>query len=233
MPQAEAPLDNRAEGDQALIHAADMLPEGERRLDHDDGTHTRVYKTEGPDRVQVVAEVSNPDGSTEQASTLIKSAPGDEVVSADIAKWPADKSKIESEQAVGDLVNGELAPQPDRKRAEAIKLDVAKRIGNATQRLAERRVEDPELAREMADAEKPHRDDIAERKKEVALKKENANRASIQLADGKISEGAATERSQQAAMLDDVSRRANERDLREAEAAAERVREQHETREAA
>lgn len=234
MTQPMGPLE---EGDQALVDAAHKLPAGEHIAEHDDGTRTRVLKDEGFAREQVVTDTTLPDGTIEGASTLIDSAPGVEGINANISEWPAgERGGHTVHNVMGNDVGNVPGPrEANREEAQAIKLETAREIDSARERLETARVQDPGLAREMADAEKPHRDKVAERDSEAAAADAAAEKAAKQFGEGAegIGDADVLKKSQQAARLGGAARRANEISLSHADAAAEQVREQHETREAA
>jgi hypothetical protein len=104
----------------------------------------------------------------------------------------------------------------DRAKAQAVKLEAAERIEEATQRLKDGQIQDPVLAREMAEAEMPHRNEIADRKKDVAMAKEAADLATKNYVDGIGNVGTEElERKQtHVTMLRGVTEKANRRSLR-------------------
>lgn len=229
------PMGPLEEGDQALVDAAHKLPAGEY-VTEQDGVRTRVLKDEGVGRDQVIATTTTPDGTIEQAGTLIDSIPQGSIdrvgpISAGISLYPAGETGGKTiAEASGNEVGSVFNAEYDRPKAQAIKLEVAREIDAATQRLEEGRVDDPALAAEMAEAEKPHRDEIAERKRASTLAAEMADVAMSRTVDpspGALPSDMLNPKLQ-ASMLRDVSERANRKDMERAESAARAAREAHE-----
>ncbi|HYH36552.1 MAG TPA: hypothetical protein VD706_03570 [Candidatus Saccharimonadales bacterium] len=166
------------EGDQKLVDAVHRLPADRHVMEMPNGGFVRTVKHEIPGGLIANAEVSTPDGATERAGTLIDTVPrssGNDVI-ADIAEWPAgEQFGRTTDEAVGNKVRDEgedkdlFAMRHDRAEAQAIKLKVAGKLEQATRHLSDNQIQDRELARDMAEAERPHRDTIAERQEAAAV----------------------------------------------------------------
>lgn len=94
----------------------------------------------------------------------------------------------------------------------------------------DQRIDDPSLAEAMAYAEQPHRDEIAERQKDVAVVKEAADLAVRNYVDnvGDVTPAELEAKSLRHTMLRGATGRANARSLQVANEASEAVRQQYE-----
>lgn len=225
MTQPMGPLE---QGDQAVVDAAHRLPEGEHVAEHADGSRTRVVKSKDGNMEVVVAKTTQADGSEEKVSTVIDSVPGGNGIDVDVDEFAGGEAKFSS--AYQNNVGEPFDRHQDHKQAQAIKLDAADRIDAATKRLMGEQVQDPETAREMAEVEAPNRDLVKENDRAAKLAREAAEAAAKQFGDGVkgVTDADVTAISQQEAMMTDVARRANERLLNEADAAAQEVRRKRE-----
>ncbi len=132
MTQPMGPLE---QGDQALVDAAQEIPEGEHIVELDDGSQIRIIKEARHDQHAIV-QTTRPDGSIEQAGTMI--TPARNYISADIAQWPAgDGGGRTTHEARGGEVGSVLDPEQNRESSQAIKLEVADKITTARKHLGE------------------------------------------------------------------------------------------------
>lgn len=158
MTQPMGPLE---EGDQALVDVVREIPEGAISTDRQDGTSARVNKSKTLGEEVVYAHMSPPHGSTEQTTTAhIRSMPGIfGRISAGTHDLPVDKHKHASDRAVTYVSGNEvhkigksiLDMKPDRAKAQAIKLDAARRIKIAHEHI-EKPGNDSQLAKESANS---------------------------------------------------------------------------------
>lgn len=142
MTQPMGPLE---EGDQALVDAAHRLPEGQHEIRHDDGGKTWVNKSENFGQDVAVVDTMTADGAHEHASTLINKIPGIEGVSADIShstEWDqgsGSRAYVTGNRVGADVLNMKVGTK--RREAQAIKLEVAKKIDAAREQLGHDAVE--------------------------------------------------------------------------------------------
>ncbi len=140
MTQPMGPLE---EGDQRIVDAVHRLPEGEHVVEQDDGTRIRIIKDKSYGREQAIAQTTKPDGSIEQAGTLINKpvsigeAPGVNDISADMSEWPADHRRggRTTHNVMGNRVGNVMHLERDRPAAQAIKREVARKIDVAREGL--------------------------------------------------------------------------------------------------
>jgi hypothetical protein len=167
------------EGDQALVDAVRKISVGDHVAEQDDvlrggddkrGIHTRVRKNvhqdEHPEEIRVYVQTDIPDssqfdrdGSKQGDFIIINKETGD--IDADYYVSPTLRTKG------GEGGNsGYYSEDPDgRAKAQQAKLKIAQRLGAATQRLIDGQVEDPRLARKMAEGEKEFRERVVKRNK--------------------------------------------------------------------
>lgn len=142
MTQPMGPLE---EGDQALVDAARLLPEGPHEIRHDDGSVTWVNKSESSGQNVAVVDTLTADGAHEHASTLINKVPGIAGISADIshsAVWDqgsGSKAHIAGNRIGRDVTQMKVGTH--RREAQAIKLEIASKIDAARKQLGHDAVE--------------------------------------------------------------------------------------------
>jgi hypothetical protein len=236
------PMGPLEKGDQAIVDALHRLPDHtgmdvrpatELVARDPDGTVTRIIKDGSYKQEMASAHTMRPDGSSESVSTLMNPIPGTETISVTKTEQSADKGS-HSVHVSGNKVaeGGDLTGKTDRAQAQAIKLEVADKIDAVTKRMSEEQIQDPALARDMADAEKPYRDRIAERKKEVAAAKKVADLAVRNYVDNVgdvMPEDLERTQTDETITRAGVAR-ANDEDMDRANEAAKAVHEAHETR---
>lgn len=227
MTQPMGPLE---EGDQTLVDAAHRIPAGVHEARHPDGTLTRVVKGEHPDRDVVTTTTYSPDGTGKEASATITHTPGLEGVRASSREWPTNEESKNGSNEVhrNDVQDGPsiLDMKHDREQAQAVKLQIARHIDQAGQNV-DTRIQDPEVAREMALGEKPHRDEIAERNQEVEIANEAVKEAARRYAEDGSHGDEIGEKAMRASRIERAARGANETSLAHANAAAEAIRQEH------
>lgn len=136
MTQPMGPLE---EGDQALVDASNMLPEGRHEIRHTDGSVTWLGKQASFGQDIVTVHRATPEGASHDAATLINKIPGVEGISGDISDRTAwDRSGGSRTHVSGNTVGGDvmsMQAKPNRKEAQAVKQVIADRIDRARERV--------------------------------------------------------------------------------------------------
>lgn len=143
MTQPMGPLE---QGDQALVDAVQQVPEGQHEAKHDGGSVTWVGKSESLGQDIVTVNTADGKGAMEGVATLVSKIPAVANISADVHESPAGtRGGRETAHVSGNSVrkdgDGVLETTPDRAEAQATKLEVARRIDEARERLGEAAVE--------------------------------------------------------------------------------------------
>lgn len=135
MTQPMGPLE---EGDQALVDAANKVPEGRQEIRHSDGAVTWLGKQTNFGHNIVTVHRATPEGSTHDAAVLISKVPGVEGISGDISDKTAWDHAGGSRAHVSGNTVGEdvlhMQAEPNRKEAQAVKDLIADRIDKARER---------------------------------------------------------------------------------------------------
>lgn len=161
MTQPMGPLE---EGDQALVDAVQNVPAGEHMARQDDGSVVRLKKDGTYKQDIVLADTTEADGSTTGVSTLISTvSSGSEGISASKSEYLAgERGGRTTDHVSGNQVEtSTLTMEPDRNKAQAVKLEVARKINEARDRIdqtGDTRSDDTELSRTAASAEDVMRD---------------------------------------------------------------------------
>lgn len=120
-------------GDQSLIAAAEMAPEG-RHVVEDDLVVTSIYKATRPGRTTViVSEYSRLDRERSSVSIGINNSPNAvHPITAHSSVWNVRKGEVSEEQEVhGDIIESQDGRQKDAVAAEVAKLAIADRVEGA------------------------------------------------------------------------------------------------------
>jgi hypothetical protein len=142
---ATQPMGPLEQGDQALVDAAHRLPEGSHEIRHKDGDVTWAHKFESLGQNIATVDTMTSDNNIEHASTLINTVPGDGGISANIShQAPWSQAVGSTARASGNRVGADvmrMKDQPSRREAQAIKLEVARKIDAAAEQLGHDAVE--------------------------------------------------------------------------------------------
>lgn len=126
------PMGLLEEGDQALVDASNMVPEGRHEIKHTDGSVTWLGKQASFGQDIVTVHRATSEGSTHDAAVLINKIPGAEGISGDISDKTAwDHSGGSSAHVSGNTIGGDVTSmqaQPNRKEAQEVKQLIADRI---------------------------------------------------------------------------------------------------------
>lgn len=237
MTQPMGPLE---EGDQAIVDALhrlpdhtgmDVVPTTKLMARDADGAVTHLTKDGTYKQEMAAVHTMRPDGSSESVSTLVNPIPGMETIRVTKREASAEAGS-HSEYVSGNKVAERAGEEgeTDRARAQAIKLKVAEKIDAATRRMSEEQIQDPVLARDMADAEAPYRENIAQRKQKVAAAKSAADILFRNHVDrvGDVTQEDLRQAQAHETTVRDAVAQANREDMDSAQAAAEAARQQYE-----
>jgi hypothetical protein len=173
------PMGPLEEGDQALIDAMHRLEPGDYRRDQTEMS-TLVEKRESPYGHDAFVRNDMVDGSSERIAIDVSPSrvPGTTELGsinahtitrgADSQEGHVFTSVIDNRITAGLGDKGTV----DREQAQALKLKIAQKVDNARERLEATRVDDPALAQDMAEAEQPYQDTIAERNQHAPSREE-------------------------------------------------------------
>ena len=150
MTQPMGPLE---EGDQALVDVVNRIPEGEQDITDADGTRTYLRKEQGlrPDgegvfrhsdvEYRVTALARNASGYFEDRVMIDKEKPGAEGIRTHTTEPPGLVRPAIRYSTMGNVEEHKFAQYRDRSKVQATKLEVARRINEAHERLGEVAVE--------------------------------------------------------------------------------------------